>query len=450
MATARLLLVISLVLLGGSVTLAGEAEEGEVPVFDPWSGLDRDGRIPAIEKPVEHPERWRYIPEGRLKPGNVLQRFMVSSFIAPFLFNDSDVGFGGGLALTDIDFRERRRREFLGLFLSYSTEGQQAYTAIWQRWLHHQELASGGVLQEERSFVRAAGGYSRTLTRRFFGIGDDTDEDDETSYADEYAHLGLGMDLALPDPGDDLVLGLGARVEWHNLGPGHVDDAGQTARRFPALFAAADRDALGWLHTELRWDTRDSQRLPYRGVDLGARIDAAPFQSAWNAGAIFGLFGSGFIPVPGLFHSGGTGSREEHPPTDTVALHLETETTAGYLPFLALPSFGGGERGRGYVEGRFRDRSLWAGTIEYRFWVVPRGFALSPWTPEVRVERLGLALFYDVGAVADQWWDLLRSTPRNSIGIGFRATLERSAPFRVDVGFSNEGAEVTAGFGLSF
>ena len=31
--------------------------------------MDRDGRIPAIEKSVEHPERWRYIPEGRLKPG---------------------------------------------------------------------------------------------------------------------------------------------------------------------------------------------------------------------------------------------------------------------------------------------------------------------------------------------------------------------------------------------
>ncbi|HWP67586.1 MAG TPA: BamA/TamA family outer membrane protein, partial [Candidatus Limnocylindria bacterium] len=293
-------------------------------------------------------------------------------------------------------------------------------------------------------------GYSRTLTRRFFGLGDDTDEDDETSYTDEHAHLGVGLDLAVPDPGDDLVFGVGTRVEWHNLGPGHVDDAGQTARAFPALFEASDRYVLGWLSTELRWDTRDSQLLPYRGYDVGARVDAAPFQTDWQAGAIFSLFASGFVPVPGLFHSGGTGTSEEHPPTDTVALHLETATTAGYLPFYALPSFGGADRGRGYIEGRFRDRSLWAGTVEYRFWVVPRGFALSPWTPELRVERLGLALFYDVGAVGDRWWDLARSTPRQSAGIGFRATLERSAPFRVDVGFSEEGAEVNAGFGLSF
>ena len=78
--------------------------------------MDRDGRIPAVEKPVKHPERWRYIPEGRIKPGNVFERFLISSFIAPFIFRDTDVGFGGGLALTDIDFREQRRREFLGLF----------------------------------------------------------------------------------------------------------------------------------------------------------------------------------------------------------------------------------------------------------------------------------------------------------------------------------------------
>jgi hypothetical protein len=34
--------------------------------------------------------------------------------------------------------------------------------------------------------------------------------------------------------------------------------------------------------------------------------------------------------------------------------------------------------------------------------------------------------------------------------VGLRITLERSAPFRVDVGFSGEGAEVSAGFGLAF
>jgi hypothetical protein len=431
--------------------VAADEPEPEPPVgHDPWQGMDRDGRIPAVEKPVKHPERWRYIPEGRIKPGNVFQRFLISSFIAPFIFRDTDVGFGGGIALTDIDFREQRRREFLGLFASHSAEGQQAYTLLWQRLLHHVDLPQGGVLQEERSRVRAGVSYSRTLTRRFFGFGDDTDEDDETSYTDEFAFAAVGMDVALPEAGDDLVLGIGVRGEWHNLAKGHVDDAGQTKDVFPHVFDDGDRDGLGWLDLELRWDTRDSEILPYRGFDVGARIQAAPVQSEGNAGSIFGVFGSKFFPLPGLFHSGGTGTTEEHPPTDSIALHLETETTAGDLPFYSLPSLGGAERARGFIEGRFRDRSLWAATAEYRFWVIPRGFALSPWTPTVRVERLGLALFYDVGSVEDEWWDLFHAEPKQSGGVGFRCTLERNAPFRVDVGFSDEGPQVTAGFGLSF
>ena len=55
------------------------------------------------------------------------------------------------------------------------------------------DLPEGGVLQEERSRVRVATGYQRTLTRRFFGLGDDTEEHDETSYSDEYGLLDVGL-----------------------------------------------------------------------------------------------------------------------------------------------------------------------------------------------------------------------------------------------------------------
>jgi outer membrane translocation and assembly module TamA len=68
----------------------------------------------------------------------------------------------------------------------------------------------------------------------------------------------------------------------------------------------------------------------------------------------------------------------------------------------------------------------------------------------LRVERVGLAFFADAGSVADDWPDLFSSEVQAGIGVGLRFTLERDAPFRVDVGFSGEGVQVTAGFGLSF
>ena len=80
---------------------------------------------------------------------------------------------------------------------------------------------------------------------------------------------------------------------------------------------------------------------------------------------------------------------------------------------------------------------------------MPRGFPI-PFVDSLRVERVGLALFGDVGSVADDWPEIFSARVRTSFGVGLRLTLERTAPFRVDVGFSGEGTEVTAGFGLSF
>ncbi len=422
------------------------------PEFDPWQGIEKNGRIPKIDMPddLTNPERWRYIPEGRLKPGNIFQRFLVSSFIAPFLFRDSDVGFGGGIAITDLDFRQQRRREFAGLFLSYTVEGQQSYKAVWRRRFHHREAPGGGIFQEERSFIQAWAGYEKSLTRRFYGFGAGTSEGDESSYRDETAFGRLGFELAIPNPGDNLVIGASVKGEWHSLGNGEVKHKPNTGEvpGFSGPFARADDYKLGWLELELRYDTRDSQRMPYRGFAVGASIDSALLQTGWNLGSVFEIFGTEIIPLPPLFHDGGD-SKEEHPPTDTLAFQLQSRTTAGDLPFYSLPTLGGSRTLRGFVTGRFRDRSMWHASAEYRFWVLTRGFPI-PFTKALRVERVGLAFFADTGSVTDDWPDLFSSRVWASAGVGLRVTLERDAPFRVDVGFSREGVEVTAGFGLSF
>jgi hypothetical protein len=444
--------------LAAAILCASATAQSTDREFDPWQGIEKDGRIPKVDKPddLTNPERWRYIPEGRLKPGNVFQRFLVSSFVAPFFFRDSDVGFGGGIAITDLDFRQQRRREFAGIFLSYTVEGQQEYKAAWRRRLHHREAPGGGIFQEERSFLKAWGGYEKSLTRRFYGLGAGTSEGDETSYSDKTAFGRFGFELALPDPGDNLVVGASIKGEWHSLGDGEVNNKPNTGDEpdsegepdFSALFARADDHKLGWLELELRYDTRDSQRMPYRGFAVGASIDSALLQTGWDLGSVFAIYGTKIVPISPLFHEGGD-SEEENPPTDTLAFHLQTSTTAGDLPFYSLPKLGGSLTLRGFIAGRFRDRSMWHASAEYRFWVFTRGFPI-PFTKALRVERVGLAFFGDTGSVSDDWPDLFSSRVWASAGVGLRITMERDAPFRVDVGFSSEGVEVTAGFGLSF
>ena len=150
--------------------------------------------------------------------------------------------------------------------------------------------------------------------------------------------------------------------------------------------------------------------------------------------------------MPPLFHSGGD-SLEENPPTDTIALGFQVDTTVGDLPFYDLPSLGGASTLRGYIGNRFTDDSAWHAVAEYRLWVIPRGFRL---TRTIRIERIGLAVFGELGTVAPSLEDLPSAKVHASYGVGLRISLERVAMFRTDVGFSDEGTNITVSFGLSF
>jgi hypothetical protein len=455
----RALLVASVLVFSSTKTFAAEVSDVEGPradqgadtdAYDPWAGMDRDGRIPSVTIPLDvpNPSRWRYYPEGRSKPGSMIDRLFVTSFIAPYVFQSSDVGTGGGIAITDIDFRNQRRREFLGVFSSYTSEGQQNFTAVWERRMHQRELPAGGVLVEDRSHWRLRASYSKTLTRRFFGLGPNTKERDEASYTDELLWLELGFERAVPEPGSDWIVGLSLRGELHDLSKGKVGGALDVADLDARLYRDAQHHDLGRLVAIVRHDTRDSPVNPYRGWVLGADVDAAPLQTGGDSGALFRLYGSTVHPVPAPFHDGGD-EDEENPPTDTIAFGFRSELTTGSLPFFSLPTLGGRRDMRGFIDGRFRGDASWLMSAEYRFWFVPRGFRV-PFTDAIRIERVGAAFFYDTGAVAGEAADLFDVKVRHSYGVGLRFMLERTAPFRVDLGFSEDGYELSAGFGFTF
>jgi hypothetical protein len=246
-----------LLLLATATSLCAQQDPAARPPFDPLRGMDPDGRIerPEVPQDVPHPERWRYTPEARIKPGSILERFLVSSFVSPILFREKDIGFGGGLALTDVDFGDNRYREFANILLTYSEEGQQAYRINWSRWLNHRELDSGGVLREERGRVFGRLGYEKTLTRRFFGLGSRTRKDAETSYTEEQTGVGLGIRYSLPDAGSDWVLRHDLHYELHGLSPGRVSDLPTTDQSFPELFEDGDGVHQLWSLNSLRRGT---------------------------------------------------------------------------------------------------------------------------------------------------------------------------------------------------
>jgi len=147
-----------------------------------------------------------------------------------------------------------------------------------------------------------------------------------------------------------------------------------------------------------------------------------------------------------LFHQGGVGD-EENPPTDTLALGGFVSGTHGELPFWALPNLGGSDTLRGYLGDRFTDRAAWHASAEWRLWVFSRGYAF---TDAIRIERLGLAPFIDVGSVADSVDNLRDSAIHHSVGLGFRAMFERTAVFRLDIAKSPEQIGINFNFGMAF
>ncbi|MDE0960490.1 MAG: hypothetical protein OSB09_06895 [Planctomycetota bacterium] len=396
---------------------------------------------------LDHPDRWRWIPEERMPLGNVFERVLVSSFITPVVFFEGDVGAGGGLGITDIDFLNQRRSQFASIWATYTSEGQRHYSISWLKWLSHRDEPGRGVLQGDRDFLGLSVNHSKTLTSRFFGLGADTTLPDEASYSRKTNSLQFEIQRSLPKNDGDWIWNLAGTLQSDELASGRVTGALDVADEHPLLFSEGDGyDAL-WFQAGLRHDTRDAQHLPYQGHSIGVSILTIPLVSSREGGAIASLKANWIRPVTPLFHDGGD-MNLDHPPIDSCAAYFSLSSSIGEIPFWALPTLGGDHTLRGTIRGRWRDRCAWATGVEWRPWVVEDGFALA-W--DLRIERAGLALFADAGSVAPELGALLDAAVHSSIGVGARFTFERQALFRVDLGWSDEGdTNLSISYGLPF
>ena len=70
-------------------------------------------------------------------------------------------------------------------------------------------------------------------------------------------------------------------------------------------------------------------------------------------------------------------------------------------------------------------------------------------TDTIRIERIGLCFFYELGTVADGIEDLHDGRFLDSYGFGFRIAFSREAVFRVDFGYGDEGTNFSLAFGHS-
>lgn len=276
--------------------------------------------------------------------------------------------------------------------------------------------------------------FERDPTERFFGLGNTSSDDDETNYTAKqmYAEIRFGLNIT-----PRLQIGLEARPRYMRVRPGAYTSLPYTRMRFPTLKGLGANHELP-TRLIVTYDSRDSVSIPTRGGALtvfGGGTDRHLLSSV--SYTVFGADANHYFSLSDRF---------------TLAGHLAARymPVGKDVPFWALSRLGG-DRSivgaqqplRGFGDGRFVDKNLFAANLELRTRVLRRDI----FDTHVILE---LAPFIDLGRVSHH----LDANPFSNLhpvgGLGFRGL---AAPFvvgYVDVGYGSDGAAVFSGIDYPF
>lgn len=295
-------------------------------------------------------------------------------------------------------------------------------------------LYSTGRRRQDRWSFDGRVRYERDPTERFFGVGNSSEEGNETNFTAEqlFAEARLGFNVT-----PQFQLAVELRPRYINIQPGAFDDIPFTESFFPQLKGLRSNYELR-TRLILSYDTRDSVSIPRRGswfALFGSMADRALLSSiSYSA---FGVEGRHYYPV-------GQGM--------TLAGHLAVRymPVGKRTPFWALSRLGGdrsdlGERQllRGYGDSRFVDNNLFVANLELR----SRVFSLDLFRTRATLE---LAPFIEVGRVFQELDDNPFSNLHPVGGLGFRGIAEPFVVGYVDVGYGGEGIAVFSGIEYPF
>ena len=123
-----------------------------------------------------------------------------------------------------------------------------------------------------------------------------------------------------------------------------------------------------------------------------------------------------------------------------LAAQLYSQFTLGNAPFNMLSLMGGESLMRGYYLGRYRDKNLIAGQLEYR--ILPFKFS----------KRWGASAFMAAGQVYDEneTFQFKNLLPTGGLGLRFLVFPEKDIYTRVDVAFTEEGRGIYFFIGEAF
>jgi outer membrane protein assembly factor BamA len=283
-------------------------------------------------------------------------------------------------------------------------------------------------LWDGRGFLLASFLHEKDSTERFFGIGNDTTQNEESNYTDvdTVAQATPGVWL-LPH----LNLSYRMRVRRYAIEHGQVNSIPQIEVEHPNVHGLDT--AVYWAHrVAFTYDSRDEMDIPRQGALALAYTEVADEHVGSATSFVkFGCEWRNFIPL-----------REGNP---ILALRLLADYVSGSAdtPFWEMSSLGGRRSLRGFGSHRFVDfnRSLGTAELRTRVWQ-HRVFGVNA--------ELELAPFVETGQVFHHVGDSPVSDPHWVGGLGFRGVVRPQIVGFVDIGRGSEGNAIFTGIDYPF
>jgi hypothetical protein len=263
-----------------------------------------------------------------------------------------------------------------------------------------------------RARITLSGRYIDAPNVRHFGVGNESQQDDQTRFGYTPITGGANLDIDVVGP-----LTIGGGVQYHDI----TTSGGRTYPSIEDIFSPANTPGLelssfGYVNATARaaFDWRRPPGYSGKGGLIRAQFD--DFREQDNDLYSFQQLEGEVVQLIPILRANWV-----------IALRgLATVTDleeSGSVPYFLLPALGGGSTLRGYPDFRFRDRNRMLMTAELR------------WTP---ARFLDMAIFYDTGKVAARRADLDFKDLKESWGIGMRLVGVQGYAFRVEAAHSRE------------
>ncbi|WP_447977764.1 BamA/TamA family outer membrane protein [Candidatus Nitrospira bockiana] len=333
--------------------------------------------------------------------------------IAPMFVVNSIVGARGALNVFRYDTGGRELR-FIG---SFTEEIERKVLFSY----------TDPAFKNGRYALSVGASFFKNATVRFFGIGQNTPERNESNYTAREVRANWKFGVYLNEV---TQVAIGQRYREVRVQPGATDLPFSRAL-FPDVTGMEGGSILGHRIT-FHYDTRDSLVTPTAGSQVSAYAE------------LNNNLRNGDHP---LYYRYGLEFKKLVPSDSKRVIFVirgEIQTTFGKeVPFYERSSLGGQNNLRGYGVDRFIDDHLVALSFEQRIHVM-----------RIRVMNVAaefeIAPFVDTGKVFSTFRKRALQDYEITPGIGFRGIVRPSIVGRVDYGYSSEGGAVFAGLDFPF